>query len=871
VWKGEPPLKPSHPEREIDEELAYHVARRTEELRKEGLPAEEAERRARDEFGDLEATRRYCAGQDRRRLRSAALVSAVSALRDDVVQAGRSLARAPRSVLVPVLILAAGITLNALVFSVVRSVLLAPLPFHDADRVMTATEEGTGLGGASYPVLSAWRQRAAGVEAVAAYLRNESVLDAGSDPRHVPTALVTEGYFEMLDRPLILGRGFGSEAHAPGGVAGVLVSEGFWRGPLGGDPHVLERALSLDGTERPVRGVVRLGASFPDGVDLWLPAERESPQLTDVVGAKIFTTLVRARPGVGPNELEAELATLAASVPGGAHDVTVVRAPDRFLGDIRGPLLLLQAAVLLVLLTACANAGGLLLARATARRADQAVRTSLGAGSIRVARTVVAEGAFIGFGAGLAGLALARALLGPTLELVPPGLPRAGNVTLDAHVAMAALLLAVATGVGTALAPALSGMRVDPAALLSAARGQTGAAPWLRRLLDGFVIGQIGLAMLLTVGAALLLRSFVATVREEAGFDPSGVTLLEISLPEARYPDIASAHGLQRSLLDRASGLPGASASALAVNLPISGSNMVSPLVVEGSPEPTAAVQIAAVTSGFFDVLRIPVEGTPPDPEWDLENGRRMIMTDATLRTGTGRTLSLGDRAHSFFDLPQDGSTPMRDVVGTVAPVRHRGLREAPAAVAYEPFFQRSDVRGFSLLVRSTAPEGAVAEAARALVRDVDPALATDRITTMSAVIGRSVAAPRFYAVGLTVFGALAVLLALAGCHAGLAFRVTSRRRELGLRMALGASSPRLRTMVVRRGLTLAAVGASLGLVGAALASRVLESQLYDVSRTDPLTYGVLAIVVLGATAVAADGPARRAASMDPVTVLREE
>lgn len=869
--KSEPPLTGSHPEREIDEELAYHVARRTEELRTDGLSAEEAERRARREFGDIEATRRYCAGQDRRRLRSAALTSAVSALHDDVVQAVRSITRAPRSVIVPVLILAAGITLNALVFSVVRNVLLAPLPFTDADRVMTATEEGTGLGGAAYPVLSLWRRQAAGAEAVAAYLRNESVLDAGGDPRHVPTALVTEGYFEMLDHPLILGRGFGSEEHAFGGVGGVLVSESFWRGALGGDPDILDRSLTLDGAEHPVRGVVRTGASFPDGVELWLPVERESPQLTDVVGAKIFTTVVRARPGVGPGDLAAELSDLAASVPGGADDVTVVRARDRFLGDIRAPLLLLQAAVLLVLLTACANAGGLLLARATARRSDQAVRTSLGAGSVRVARTVVAEGALIGLGAGLAGLALARALLAPALDLVPPGLLRVAHVTLDAQVATAALMLAVATGVGTALAPALSGMRVDPSALLTATRGQTGAAPWLKRLLDGFVVGQIALAMLLTVGATLLLRSFVATVREDAGFDPSGITVLEISLPEARYPDIGSAHALQRSLLERAAGLPGASASALAVNLPISGSNMVSPLVVEGSPEPTAAVQIVAVTSGFFDVLRIPVEGTPPYTEWDLENGRRMIMADATLRTSDGRALSVGDRAHSFFDLPRDGSPALRDLVGIVGPVRHRGLREAPAAIAYEPFFQRTDVRGFSLLVRSTAPAGAVAEAARALVRDLDPTLASDRITTMSAVIGRSVAAPRFYAVGLTVFGALAVLLALAGCHAGLAFRVSSRRRELGLRMALGASSPRLRTMVVRRGLALAAVGASLGLVGAALASRALESQLYGVSRTDPLTYGVLAILVMAATAAAADGPARRAASMDPVTVLREE
>ncbi len=864
-------LMRENPERDVAEELAFHVARRVDELRQEGLSRAEAERRAQHEFGDLEATRRYCAAQDRRRLRASAITAAAAAVRDDFTQAWRSLVRAPRSVLVPLFILAAGITLNALVFSVVRSVLLAPLPFREASRVVVAAETGTGLGGASYPVLTSWREQAAGADGLGAYLRNASILNESGEPRHVSTALVTEGFLSLLDRPLLLGRGLGAEEHAPGGTPGVLVSEGFWRGPLGGDPDVLDATVSLDGTEHPVRGVLRAEAAFPDDVELWLPVERENPGLTEVVGAKIFTTLVRMRPGVHPAELEAQLGPLTASVPGGAEAVSVVTASDRFLGDVRRPLLLLQAAVLLVLLAACANAGGLLLARATSRRADQAVRTSLGAGSLRMARTVVAEGVLVGLGAGLAGLTCAKALLAPALTLVPPGLPRSDDVTLDATVVVAALLLAVATGVVTALAPALSGMRVDPSELLRATRGQTGAAPWLRRLLDGLAVGQVGLAMLLTVGATLLLRSFVATVREDAGFEPGGITVLDISPPEARYPDLASVHALQRSLLERARGLPGASAAALAVNLPISGSNMVSPLMVEGAAQPTAAAQISAVTSGFFEVLRIPVSEGGPGPEWDMEGGRRMIVTDATLRTTEGRPLAVGDRAHSFFDTPADGSPAMRDLVGIAGPVRHRGLREAPAAIAYEPFFQRMDVRGFSLLVRSSAPEGTVAEAARALVRDVDPTLATDRITTMDAMVGRSVAAPRFYALGLTVFGVLAVLLALAGCHAGLAFRVSTRRRELGLRMALGASSPRLRTMVVRRGLTLATVGAALGLSGAALASRFLESQLYDVSRTDPLTYIVLAAFVLAATAAAADGPARRAAAMDPATVLRED
>ncbi|HSM60361.1 MAG TPA: FtsX-like permease family protein, partial [Longimicrobiales bacterium] len=562
---------------------------------------------------------------------------------------------------------------------------------------------------------------------------------------------------------------------------------------------------------------------------------------------------------------------LTTAVPGGADEAAVAPLREHLFGDVRGPLLLLQGAVLLVLLAACANAGGLLLARATTRRADHAVRTSLGAGASRVARTVVAEGALVGIGAGIAGAALARVALAPTLALLPAGLPRAGQVALDGTVVGVALALALATGVGTALAPALAGMRADPASLLRSSRGEAGTGRWLRRVLDGFVVGQIALAFLLTMGAALLLRSFVATVREDPGFDPAGVTVLDLSLPENRYPDVASRRAFQRTLLERASGLPGSSGVALGVNLPISGSSMTSPLMVDGSAEPTAATQIAAVTSGFFEVLSIPMAEGAPDPDWDLDGARPVIMTDATLRTAEGRPLSTGDRAHSFFGPAPDGGSRMREVVGIVEPIRHRGLRESPVPVAWEPFFQREPPPGFSLLVRSTAPPGTVARAAQRLVHDLDSGIATDRIATMSARLGRSVAEPRFYTLGLTVFGGLALLLALAGCQAGLAFRVATRRRELGLRMALGASSPAVRALVVRRGLALAAAGAALGGLASLAATRVLESQLYGVSRHDPATYGWLVGVILVAAALASDGPARRAASVDPALTLREE
>ncbi|MCG6957410.1 MAG: FtsX-like permease family protein, partial [Gemmatimonadetes bacterium] len=543
---------------------------------------------------------------------------------------------------------------------------------------------------------------------------------------------------------------------------------------------------------------------------------------------------------------------------------SAVMVRQHLLGNVRTPLLLLQGAVLLVLLTACANAGGMLLARGVRRRGELAVRLSVGARAWRVAGELVLEGVLLGTGAGLLGLGVAAALLHPALGLAPPELPRAATIHLDPWVVTFALGLAVVTGVLTATVPALSASRTSPASSLREASGP-GSTPWLRRLLEGFVVVQVALAVLLTVGAGLLLRSFVATVREDPGFNPASVTVLDISLPEVRYPDSASRLAFARELLHRAGRLPGAEGVALGRNLPISESNMLSPLMVDGSPKPTDAVQVAQVTSGYFDVLRIPVVDGSGFGEADHEGGPPEIVVDQGVRTAEGEALHVGDRAHSFF-----GDTLYRRVVGVAGAVRHANLRSPPPPTVYEPFFQKGGASGFSLLVRSDAPPAMVARSAQGLVRSLDPELPVDAVGTMDARIGRSLAEPRFYTVALGIFGSLALLLALAGCQAGLAHRVAERRSEIGVRMALGASSGSVRGMVLRRGLFLSGVGGSLGLLAAVPAGGILRGQLYRVTEGDPLTYAGIVVLLVVAAAVASYVPARRASSTDPAKVLRE-
>ncbi|MGW8267423.1 MAG: ABC transporter permease [Longimicrobiales bacterium] len=856
-----------HPGSEVDEELAFHLEMMAAELRASGLSAKEARRQAKENFGDVETTRRYCRKQDRLRKRRRKMAEPLGFLRDELALATRTLVRRPRSVLAPLLILALAVGLNALVLSVVRGVLLAPLPFQEADRVAVVEEinDGGGLVRASYPVLDAWRHEARQVEALAAFVETRMPLNRSTGSIHAEGALVTQGFFGLLTDPFRSGRPFTPEEHEPGAPKVVAISEGLWERALGKDPQVLSRRVELGGETYQVVAVIRKERVFPDGAEIWLPVEPANPDLLEIAGAKIFTALARLRPGIDVADVGPELAEISARVPGGSTEASAVRLGDRLLGDVRTPLLLLQGAVLLVLLAAAANAGSLLLARGVQRRGEMALRASLGAGSGRVAAGLLLEGLILGSLAGLAGLALARLTLQPALTLVPVDLPRAAQIALSPGVVLLGMVLAAGTGMATALIPALTGSRTAPSETLRESNQGGGTPPWIRGTLEGFVVAQVALAVLLTAGAGLLIRSFISTIQEDPGFDPSGITLLDVSLPDLRYPDQESYLAFAQELLSRAETLPGAQAVALGRNLPISGSNMTSPLKVEGSPGMTSAVQVAMVTKGYFEVLGIPFIEGAGFGDADRPDGPPQLIVTPGVRTEAGLPVAMGDRAHSFF-----GAQDFRDVVGVVRPVRHRSLRAEPVPIVYEPFLQKGGAAGFTLLIRSDAPAGVVARSARELVRGLDSELAVDQVTTMDARISRSLAEPRFYTLVLSVFGTLAVFLALAGCQAGLAHRVAARRREIGVRVALGSPASSVRWMILRRGLLLTGAGTALGFLAAVPGTRLLESQLYGVTAGDPLTHGALLLFLLGAGAMASDVPARRAAALDPAEVLKE-
>jgi predicted permease len=855
------------PEREVDVELEFHLQMRTKELTEAGLDPAKARRQAEAEFGDIDNTRRYCRAEGRRLRRSRRFKHVLRSARDEVSLVFRRMGRRPSASLAPVAILTVAVALNALVLSVVRGVLLSPLPFSDSERVAVVEEvkEGGGVLGAAYPILSEWRKQARLVETVGGYLVTSFPLMTESGPMKADGAAVTAGFFDLLTDYLARGRSFTEAEHEPGGTPVVVISEGFWKRAFGENPEILGTYLEVDGRACEVIGVVRDIASFPDGSEVWLPVEQASPGLLEVAGAKIFITLARIRPGVGLDQVGQELGRISSGMVGGAPSATAVPVADRLLGDVRTPLRLLQGAVFLVLLAAAVNAGGLLLARGMRRRTELALQSSLGAGSTRMGSSLLLEGLFVGAAAGIIGVILARGLLGPTLALVPVDLPRAAQISLDPWVVSLALGLASVTGVATAAVSAFAGSRTSPATLLRESTPAAGSSPWLARTMEGMVVVQVALAVLLTAGAGLLLRSFVSTVREDPGFDTSNVVLVSVSLPDYRYTDQGSRVAFARDLLERAQTIQGAETVALGRNLPISGSTMMSPLRIEGSESNSAAVQVAAVTEDYFDLLRIPFQDGSGFQGEDREEGERLLVVGPGVVTAEGSALGVGDRAHSFFN-EQD----YRTVRGVVGAVRHRGLRVSPVPIVYEPFFQKGAALGFTLLIRSEAPVGIVGEQAREIIRALDGALPVEEVSTMSSRISASLAEPRFYTIALSMFGALALLLALAGCQASLAHRVEARRREIGIRMALGATLPSVRSMVLVRGLALTAMGIVVGILAAIPGTRVLETQLYEVSLGDPLTYGAVLLLLLAAGALASDGPARRAARQDPAEVLKE-
>jgi predicted permease len=812
----------------------------------------------------------------------------------DVRYALRALRRSPGFTAAAVLTLALGIGANTTIFSAVKGVLLQPLPYRDAGRVYLAVESSPtgGLRAASYPTFLDWEAQQDAFEAIG-YTRGRAELYRGSDgPENRVVAYVSPGFFDALGMPAALGRVLASGDARDGGRV-IVLSHRWWRSGFGGDPDVVGRTLTLGGRSYTVVGVAAAAARYPDWADAWIPLaaiEGSDAALTQR-GLHVDSRVIgRLRPEVTPEQAQARMsaigARLALAYPAENEGWTAVALlPLRaevmgFNDSAETRLLVLAGAVALVLLIACANVTNLLLVRALTRGRELAIRLALGARRGRLARQLLTESLVLAGGGGVVGVLLAIWGVGLVKGGAPDALPRLEDVRLDVAVLGFSAGLVIVTALLVGVAPALRASTPRFADWLrSGAVAAAGRAH--QRVRHAIVTAEIALAVVLTIGAGLLAASLWRLSRVDPGFDPRGVLSIRVTPPPERYPDAQSAAEFYRRILDAALVLPGVQAAGLTNHVPLTGGWFPSRIVLPGeSPAGDSrddrTVFFRTVSPDYFATMRIPVRQGRPFAGSDLGGAEIAILNE----TATQRFFPRGDAVGQTVTLfrsaqgrPDFGEPFAATIVGVVGDVHHTGLDAAPPAEVYIPYMA-NPWGHMALVVRVASDPAAMLPSLRRAILAVDPdvpvAGAAAARTTVE-LVSSSLAAQRLNTRLLVAFAGAAVLLAAVGIYGVIAYTVAQRRRELGIRMALGARAAEVRALVLRQGAILAAAGGALGLAGALIGTRVLRGLLYEVTPTDPPALAGGTLVLIGVALLASYLPARRAARMDPLEALRCE
>jgi predicted permease len=867
-------------DRDMDEEMRLHVELREKEKTENGLSSAKAHTAARKNFGNALA------------LREASHDSWgwawLEHLSQDLRFALRMLRKSPGFTAIAVLTLALGIGANTAIFSVVYAVLLRPLPYLHPEQLVAVREAfPDGVTDCSYPDFTAMRAQNDVFTEMAGNSFHALTLTGAGEPLDVSTIDVTPEVFSMLEEKPLLGRLFFPEDNKQGAAPVVILSESLWRGPFGADQKIVGKTISLDKRAFTVVGVMPAGFRYPPLADdrgIWIPMVQD-PFFSGFMprqGSHFLRVVGRLKPGVSLAQAQAEMygmgLQIAKKEPPGDLDWTIRLEPlqQRIVGNVKSALLVLLGAVGLVLLIACANIANLLLSRATSRAKEIAVRAALGAGRRRLIRQLLTESAVLGLLGAIAGIALAYCGVQALSSLLPPDLPVVNAIRVDGWVLAFALLLSVVASLLFGLAPALMVTTSDYHTALKEATQGSGEGGRGRRVRNALAAAEIALALAVVVTAGLFVRSFAALTAVSPGFDPQQVVQAEISLPQFQYKTPQQWNAFTDQLLARVQASPGLQDSAVGVPPPLMDGGFINlGFAIAGNPVPPGGKKTGDYTADYvmvsptyFHLMGIPLlRGRLFSAEDSAMAPRVTLISDAMVRMYFGGQDPIGKRL--IFSFGPNGSAPW-EIVGVVGNVRDVSLAEKPKPMMYVPYAQ-APVWGAVILTKTSLGVATSLTEIRQAVNSIDRDLPVTNTGSLADNLNASEAQPRFRMMLLGLFGALALVLAAAGIFGVISYSVACRTREVGVRMALGASPGAIQKMILREGLRIAGGGLAVGIIAALALTRFLKGQLYGIGATDPYAFTGAAVLLMIVALAACYVPARRAMRVDPMVALRYE
>jgi putative ABC transport system permease protein len=790
----------------------------------------------------------------------------------------RTLRRQPTFTLTALVTLALGIGANTAIFSVIKAVVLNPLPYSDPERIAVLWEvspEGN-QDRVSVPTFEDWRDGMTAFESLAAYRHIDLAFSERGDPFNVPAVRATPSLFNVLKATAARGRTFTTEESVVGGDRVVVVSHGFWMRALGGDERRIGGAIKLDGLPHTIVGVMPAGFEFPTAtrVEAWVPLAFDPKDLHGASRrARSLMVIGRLRPQVPIAEAQSEIAALANHIAiefkdsNAGWNARVIAAHEQLVAGSRPALVVLMAAVGFLLLIVCANMANLLLARVSSRRREVAVRVALGADRWDVARPIMAESMLLSFGGAALGVAVAIAGLRVVTTLPDARLPRIDQVTIDGTVLFFTAAISVAVALLFGILPALQASRADARNQLAETTGSTNS-PYARRILSGLVVAEVALAVVLLVGAGLMMRSFSRLLQVNPGFESANVIGAQLLLPAAKYRERQTLSRFYDTVVERLRQSPGVTSASAVSALPMSdvGQAMALPFNVEGQPPPRGEDPLAdvrIVAPGYFETMKIAiVSGRFLDERDRQDRPRTSVINETMARQYFPDRSPLGQ----IIQNPHGRS----EVVGVVADVRAQGLDRAAKKQVYLPMRQ-SPTAGMAVVARTERDPDAFGRTLQEVIWSVDAEQPIFQLSTMEQIVARAVFLPRLSTALLVLFASVALLLAALGIYGVLSYSVSQRTREIALRMALGSDGTRTLAMVVSHSLALIMTGAVAGLIGAALLAGLLAPVLYGVGPFDGPSFGLAAFVLLLAGLLATLLPAVRATRVDPMVALREQ